>query len=251
MTHFNYPNYNPENGYMTERIRSKYIDYAKRKALLPANAHRMADVISLVASNDMTKPIQFWQLYSVLGSHRILKICSQFYERIFKDEQWFRSVFERVATKQHHIRTQASMWIDAMGGGYYYHGGEFRLNFHHTHNAFELMNERGAARWISLMRETLDQENMDYTDDIRVRPGINTFLTFFMDKYASEFDIQSYPGFGETNPPLKRRINFLNMSTSAIEALPEQDLINELAARGIDTNKLNNKQALVNKALSL
>jgi len=38
------------------------------------------------------------------------------------------------------------MWIDVMGGGFFYQGGEYRLNFHHTHNAFELMNEKGAQR---------------------------------------------------------------------------------------------------------
>ena len=54
------------------------------------------------------------------------------------------------------------MWLDAMGGGLKYHGAEFRLSFHHQHNAFELMNEKGAERWIKLMFETLDTSQKIY-----------------------------------------------------------------------------------------
>ncbi len=251
MKDLHYPSYTPDSGYMTEQIRSKYIEYAVAKQLLPANAHRMADVISLTASNDINKPIQFWQLYSVLGATRIIDIVSRFYNRVYADEPWFKSVFERISGKQHHINTQSSMWIDAMGGGHRYHGGEFRLSFHHTHNAFDLMNDRGAERWVTLMRKTLDEPGIDYTDDVRVRPAVNTFLSYFMAKYAAEFNLKNYPAFGPTNPPLKRRINFLKMSSEDIQNLDEQDILEELVKRGIDTTHLNNKEALVNKALSL
>jgi len=143
------------------------------------------------------------------------------------------------------------MWIDVMGGGMQYHGGEFRLNFHHTHNALELMNDRGAARWIELMVETLNDPDIDYTDDERVRPAINTFLDFFVGKYAKEFDFEVTSVFGETNPPLKRRINFMNMSSDQVEALTKEEIIDELEARGVDVSAYSGKQALVNKALSL
>ena len=143
------------------------------------------------------------------------------------------------------------MWIDVMGGGLQYHGGEFRLNFHHTHNALELMNERGATRWIELMVDTLNDPDVDYTDDERVRPAINTFLDFFVGKYAKDFNFEVKSVFGETNPPLKRRINFMNMTIQQVEALSEQELADELKIRGIDVVQLDGKQALVNKALSL
>ena len=241
----------PENGYLTEKIRLQYINYAVEKNLLPGSAYRMANVVSLVAEEDRTKPIQFWQLYSVLGRARIISIVSRFYRRVFEDEAWFTSVFERVATKERHVKTQSSMWIDVMGGGMQYHGGEFRLNFHHTHNALELMNDRGAARWIELMVETLNDPDIDYTDDERVRPAINTFLDFFVGKYAKEFDFEVTSVFGETNPPLKRRINFMNMSSDQVEALTKEEIIDELEARGVDVSEYTGKQALVNKALSL
>jgi truncated hemoglobin YjbI len=251
MKNFNYPSFTPQSGYMTEVIRRKYIDSAEQSKLLPENAHRMQAVLTLTAADDPQKPIQFWQLYSVLGADRIIKIVQAFYRRVFSEEPWFKSVFERVGSEQHHVATQSSMWIDVMGGGFHYHGAEFRLNFHHTHNAMQLMNDKGAERWVSLMKATLDDPSTDYTDDKRVRPAINTFLTFFMSKYAEDFDFEDHFSFGDTNQRLIKRINFLNMSTEAIEALPEQELADELRLRGIDTAQFADKQAMVSKALSL
>lgn len=236
---------------MTDAIRAKYIESAIEKQLLPVNAHRMENVISLQASDDPAKPIQFWQLYSVLGKERILDIVSRFYERVYSDDAWFSSVFSRIGSKEHHITSQGQMWLDAMGGGHYYHGAEFRLNFHHTHNAMELMNDKGAQRWISLMNSTLNDPDVDYTDDERVRPAINTFLNYFMDKYAEQFDLEKGRFFGETNPGLIQRINFMNMTSDAVESLSEQELKQELTTRGIDVATFKDKSALVNKALSL
>lgn len=251
MKNFNYPSFTPQSGYMTEAIRRKYIENAEQGKLLPTNAHRMESVLTLTAANDPQKPIQFWQLYSVLGADRIIRIVQAFYRRVYNDEAWFKSVFERVGSERHHVATQSSMWIDVMGGGFHYHGAEFRLNFHHTHNAMQLMNDKGAERWVSLMKATLDDPSTDYTEDARVRPAINTFLAFFMTKYAEDFEFDDRFSFGETNPRLIKRINFLNLSTEAIEALPEQELADELMLRGIDTTRYADKQALVNKALSL
>lgn len=246
-----YPDFMPSSGYLTDKIRTQYIDNAIEQKLLPASGHRMAPVLSLTASNDPSKPIQFWQLYSVLGPERIQAIVRRFYTHVFADENWFTSVFARISSEERHTLTQASMWIDVMGGGHQYHGGEYRLNFHHTHNAFELMNERGAKRWVELMAKTLNEPSVDFTDDARVRPAINTFLNYFMGKYAVDFKFDNCSAFGETNPALKRRINFLNLSSNDIETLSEDELKDELTARGIDISLYGNKQALVNKALSL
>jgi len=251
MSQFNYPNYHADEGYMTSAIRNRYIERASKDAILPVNAHRMADVITLNAPNDENKPIQFWQLYSVLGIDRISQIVSNFYDKVFEQEHWFVSVFQRVGSKQTHIRAQAAMWVDVMGGGHQYRGGEFRLNFHHTHNAMELMTQQGARLWVELMNETLNDPNLDLTSDPRVRTSVNTFLAFFMAKYAEDFSFDSDHTFGATNPPLKRRINFMKMTSDQIEALTEQELLDELVARRVDTSQFNNKEAMVNKALSL
>jgi len=239
---FNYPTFETASGYMTDSIRTKYIDAAVKSELLPAHAHQLSSVVSLCAPDNLNKPIQFWQLYSVLGSERIHNIVSRFYDRVFVDEPWFTSVFERVASKPRHISTQSAMWMDVMGGGPQYHGAEFRLNFHHTHNAMELMNAKGAKRWVELMKATLDDPDLDLTSDSRVRTAINTFLSFFMSKYAEDFEFENQFVFGDVNQPLKIRINLLNLTSEQVEALPESVLREELFP---------SKQSLVNKALSL
>ncbi len=243
------PKFPTRHGYMSERIQQAYINAAVEKRLLPPEAHRMAEVVSLTAPSDKAKPIQFWQLFSVLGQDAIVGIVARFYERVFADEPWFTTVFERVGGLNHHVATQASMWIDVMGGGPYYHGAEFRLSFHHAHNAMALMNDRGAERWVNLMRDTLNASSDLMTDDPRVRISINTFLSYFMSKYAEEFGFADRHLLGETNPPLQRRINLMKMTTEAIEALSEQELSDALAERGVDVSQYPNKQALVAKAL--
>lgn len=246
-----YPQYPTANGYLTETIRQQYINNAVNAKLLPENAHRMRHIVSLTASNDSRQPIQFWQLYSVLGQDRIVNIVRHFYQLVFEDEDWFKSVFVRVGGIGHHVNTQAGLWIDVMGGGLAYHGGEYRLSFHHTHNAMELMNDRGARRWVELMVKTLNDPSLDLTDDVRVRPAINTFLHHFLGKYAEEFNFTNDGDFGAINPPVKRKINFLNMTSDAIEALPESELLEALTDRGVDVTDYTTKTELVNKALRL
>ena len=236
---------------MSESIQRAYIASAVARNRLPPDAHRMARIISLEAENDPSKPIQFWQLYSVLGPDRIVAIVTDFYKRVFNDEEWFTSVFARVGGIDHHIMTQSAMWIDVMGGGPAYHGGDFRLNFHHTHNAIALMTAKGAERWTRLMVQTLDACEGHMTGDPRVRPAINTFLDYFMEKYARDFAFENKSVFGDINPPLKRKLNFMTMTTEAIEALSEDELRQALQDRGVDTSAYPAKADLVNKALML
>jgi truncated hemoglobin YjbI len=246
-----YPAYTPSHGYMTEKIQRKYIAAAIKDKMLPSNAHRMPDVLTLNASEDPSKPIQFWQLYSVLGQKRIVRIVQSFYQRVYRDEPWFSSVFARIGDTSHHVRTQSAMWLDVMGGGFKYHGAEFRLNFHHQHNAIELMNKKGAQRWIRLMIQTLDDTAEYMTDDPRVRISINTFLAYFMTKYAADFGFQTNIMFGPTNPTVMQKINFRNMTDAAIEALSELELRAALTGRGFSLDENTPLQELVQKAKRL
>lgn len=251
MTKIAYPKYPTQHGYMSENVQQKYIASAIEKKLLPVDAHRMPQIVSLTAPVDMSKPIQFWQLFSVLGQNRIVRIVANFYGRVFEQDDWFRGVFARIGDAEHHVRTQASMWIDVMGGGPFYHGAEFRLNFHHTHNAMELMNDKGAALWAKLMLETLDDCAVHMTDDPRVRTSINTFLTYFFSKYAKDFNLTDGQMFGEINPAVTRKINFMNMTSDAIEALSEKELRDAFTGRGVDISDVKTKKGLVDKALNL
>ena len=244
-------NYEPAHGYMTERIQLGYISSAIEGKILPRNAHRMHEIVSLSAPKSQSKPIQFWQLFSILGPDRIVRIVHRFYHLVFQDEIWFKSSFERVGDMSHHVRTQSSMWLDVMGGGLKYHGAEFRLNFHHQHNALEVMNARGAERWTKLMVQALDESEKHMLEDPRVRISINTFLTHFMKKYAVDFGFENIEVFGVTNAPFKSKLNFLNMTDASIEALSEPDLREGLSGRGVDISEITDKAELIRKAKNL
>ena len=113
------------------------------------------------------------------------------------------------------------------------------------------MNEKGAKRWAKLMVETLNDTAKHMTQDTRVRPSINTFLSHFFGKYAAEFNFENLETFGDTNPPMKQKFNFMNMTNDAIEAMSETDLKEALIGRGVDVANYQQKTDLVNKALSL
>ena len=198
------PRYQTENGYLTQTTRKTYIKRAVEFGRLPPQARHMETITSLQASHDPQMPIQFWQLFSVLGPEPIVGIVTEFYQRVFDDEPWFTSVFAQVGNLNHHILTQASMWLDVMGGGPYYHGAEFRLNFHHVHNAHSLMNEKGARRWVTLMVDALEASGPLMGDDPRVRVSLNTFLAHFFAKYAQDFKFENRETFGPINPPVRQ-----------------------------------------------
>ena len=246
-----YPAYTPSHGYMTEKIQRAYIAAAIKDKTLPDNAHRIPDIVTLDASVNPSKPIQFWQLYSVLGQKRIVRIVQNFYQRVYRDEPWFSSIFAKIGDTSHHVRTQSAMWLDVMGGGFKYHGAEFRLHFHHQHNAIELMNKKGAERWIKLMVQTLDDTAEYMTDDPRIRVSLNTFLAYFTAKYAADFGFQTSIMFGQTNAPMKRKLNFMNMPDSKIEALSETELREGLIDRGVRVSGQADKSALIKLAKRL
>lgn len=215
----------PREGFMTESVRNKYLAYAMRTGLVPADADitlRHPDIVPLTAPKDKSKPVQFWQLYSILGERPVLAIVGAFYSKIYENTDpkytWFREAFSRISGKDHHIATQAAMWLDCFGAGANYHGGEYRLNFHHQHNAMQVMTEDGALRWIEIMEETLDEacerdQNKNFYNNgttgaafgalvrhfsgdmeqvWRARAAINTFLGYFMDDYAKKFNFKRY-----------------------------------------------------------
>jgi truncated hemoglobin YjbI len=147
---------------------------------------------SLSANLDITQPLYFWQLYSILGHPPIIDIVTDFYRRVYADHEneWFRGVFARISGPNHHIATQAAYWIDSFGGGKVYHGGNYRLNFHHTYNAGEIMTARGATRWMYHMTNALNGYELEtkFPHDPRIKPCIVSFLKTKMMKYAREHD---------------------------------------------------------------
>ena len=100
---------------MTKTAQTAFVGNAMDAGLLPPDTMRRANLVTLKAPNDSSQPIQFWQLFSVLGPDPMVAIVETFYERVFADEPWFTSVFERVGAVEHYTITQASMWADVMG----------------------------------------------------------------------------------------------------------------------------------------
>ena len=73
------PRYQTENCYLTQTTRKTYIKRAVEAGRLPPQARRMEMITSLQASHDPQMPIQFWQLFSVLGPEPIVEIVAEFY----------------------------------------------------------------------------------------------------------------------------------------------------------------------------
>jgi hypothetical protein len=147
---------------------------------------------------DPSAPLFYWQLYSLLGVGKIEALIRTFYRKVFDeaedardDPAWarkltgetFRGVFRKVGPLEHHVSTQTQFWVDSFGGGYKYHGGDFRLNFHHENNAAAVMNEWGAKLWMRRMGDALVETSFAHIDP-RIKPCIVGFLQAKVRKYA-------------------------------------------------------------------
>ena len=182
--------------------------YATQSCIHAYRAHYQIDgdaAADMEPDMDISKPLYFWQLYNVLGQRRIVKLVTNFYTRVYEDEDdpEFKRAFTRISGKEHHIRTQAAFWIDAMGGGRAYHGGMYRVEFHHSHNARQVMTHQGAVRWMHHMRAALDES--DLGTDPRVRGVIDDFLFIMMEKYGSQHGFKTGAAvYGKDSPYLAR-----------------------------------------------
>ena len=214
----------PKHGYSTAEARREYLEIkgllVKESAahsttesddngllLERSTSHHHPEIMNLMADPDIEKPLYYWQLYSLLGPEPIVDICTTFYDCVYNDTTapWFLTVFEEAASKEHHITAQAQYWIDVMGGGKKYPGGNKRLTFHHWYNANDIMTSQGASQWMSYMKRAIrhvvlskhksladgGQEHNEYRQyellrtDPRIIPCIVDFLKTKMQSYAN------------------------------------------------------------------
>ena len=172
-------------GYVTCTLRKAFMDVK-----VPLEHHEDPKILTLIGAENDTPTLYFWQLYSILGEERISTLISNFYQRVFEDtESDFKEVFEALGTLEHHIKGQTNFWLDAMGGGKRYLGGEHRLKRHHD-LAKQIMNTKGATRWLKHMKDTLKDPLVDLTDDKRIKVSLVAFVNFFMEKYAEEYQFR-------------------------------------------------------------
>lgn len=192
---------------------------------------------SLVADPDPQAPLYYWQIYSLTGPEPIISLVQSFYGRVYEDRgnMWFRNAFTRISGMDHHIATQAAFWVDSMGGGRKYHGGNNRLNFHHFNNADDVMTAEGATLWMSYMRIALQEhEDIFNSIDTRIFPCLVDFLHTKMKQYASDhgwkFRESDFDGIlppiadsiqSESPPPLTSAAASQSISTTTVtQSLP-------------------------------
>ena len=177
----------PSYGYTTCILRKEFIE-----ATMHPDLHTNPEILTLNACENNSDTLYFWQLYSILGEQNITTLITSFYENVFNDtdDASFSTFFKDLGTLDYHIKGQTGFWLDAMGGGKRYPGGEHRLKRHHD-LAKRIMNEHGALRWLHHMRKSLNNSLVDLTGDPRVKSCIITFINFFMKKYGDEYNFKS------------------------------------------------------------
>lgn len=189
---FNYPNYKPEYGYLTEIFINKYINFKIKKGLLDEKLVKDKNIVNLIASNNIKDEIYFWQLFSILGAKKINKIIETFYIKIFNDKKfnWFRNEFIETGNIEYHINGQKKFWLDIMGGGKYYTDYE-KLNKKH-YLVKNIMIEEASNIWLNYMLETLYELDINKMEDKRIIICLKEFINYFMYLYSEKFGFDNY-----------------------------------------------------------
>lgn len=178
----------PKEGFLTQIMKNEYIKYLREKGELIDTCVDKS-VLSLYSHDNTSSNLYFWQLYSILGEKPILELITNFYTRIFNDNEkpWFRDFFKDLGSLEYHIKGQTNFWLDTMGAGKYYQGGEKKLKFKHELTR-ELMTTTAANRWLYHMVLALKDTSNSFNQDPRIIPCLERFLLFFMNRYSLEFD---------------------------------------------------------------
>eukprot|EP01012_Entosiphon_sulcatum_P010965 TRINITY_DN16566_c0_g1_i1.p1 TRINITY_DN16566_c0_g1~~TRINITY_DN16566_c0_g1_i1.p1 ORF type:complete len:158 (+),score=32.66 TRINITY_DN16566_c0_g1_i1:70-543(+) len=94
-------------------------------------------------------------LYERLGHDAFVKLSTQFYNRVFEDEEmWFRDIFKDVV-KEDAIRNQYEFFIQRMGGPPLFSERRGHPALIGRHRPFAV-TDKAAERWLVHMRAALD-----------------------------------------------------------------------------------------------
>ncbi|CAM9744642.1 unnamed protein product [Choristocarpus tenellus] len=100
-------------------------------------------------------------LYDRLGEATIISISESFYDRVFGDEEWFRSIFS-ASSKKEAVRNQVDFLVEKLGGPKLYtekKGKHHRLIARHAPYA---VTPQSAVRWLKHMEGALsDTKGVD------------------------------------------------------------------------------------------
>lgn len=183
--------FNPSFGFLTKKFRNIFLTEGIKNDKICIED--IPKAMLLYPDEDKSSPIYFWQLYSILGDKPIYSLIKSFYTKVLNDEQkWFSEEFLDLGDLDYHVNGQVKFWIDIMGGGQQYVGGEKRVNNKHK-LVKNIMTNEGAERWMMHMRNTINEQNIiDQINDKRIIVCIYDFLEFFINRYAIEFDFNLF-----------------------------------------------------------
>lgn len=106
-------------------------------------------------------------LYDRLGHDTFVKLSTEFYNRVYSDEEeWFRNIFA-VSKKEDAIQNQYEFFIQRMGGPPLYSQRKGHPALIGRHQPFSV-TRTGAGRWLEHMQAALDATS-DIDDDSRRR----------------------------------------------------------------------------------
>ncbi|CAK9208240.1 unnamed protein product [Sphagnum jensenii] len=116
--------------------------------------HAQASVNSGVKQEDAFS-IDKVNLYERLGFDTFVKLSTNFYTRVFEDDQtWFRTIFSN-STKEEAIRNQYEFCIQRMGGPPLYGQRRGHPSLIGRHSPYAMTKE-AAGRWLYHMEAALD-----------------------------------------------------------------------------------------------
>ncbi|CAM9250679.1 unnamed protein product [Ectocarpus sp. 12 AP-2014] len=124
---------------------------------------------------DKVKPT----LFERLGQDTIEGISALFYDRVFDDEEWFRSIFS-ASTKREAVQNQADFLVERLGGPKLYtkrKGKHYRLI--HRHSPYDL-NPKSAARWLEHMEAAIDASDGVDAESKRLLIAYFSHMAFFL-----------------------------------------------------------------------
>ncbi|XP_027180777.1 two-on-two hemoglobin-3 isoform X2 [Coffea eugenioides] len=94
-------------------------------------------------------------LYEKLGLQTFINLSTNFYERVYADEEeWFRSIFSK-SKKEDAIQNQYEFFVQRMGGPPLYSQRKGHPALIGRHRPFPVTH-RAAERWLNHMQQALD-----------------------------------------------------------------------------------------------
>nr|GMD41408.1 two-on-two hemoglobin-3 [Ipomoea batatas] len=106
-------------------------------------------------------------LYEKLGLQTFINLSTNFYTRVFDDEEeWFRSIFAS-STKEDAIRNQYEFFVQRMGGPSLFSQRKGHPALIGRHRPFPVTH-KAAERWLHHMQQALDA-TADIDDDSKTK----------------------------------------------------------------------------------